>query len=246
MTLHMQNILQHLFQADTLGDVPRERLEAMVEEYPSFGIARYLLSSKLRAEQAGNFEEETRKTNLYFTNPLWLQWMLQGESPVAAMEERSTGQAVTEHWIEEPLPEYAAQDQWKEQEDQPVPDIVTEEPATPAPWEEPVAEPVVIPQETPQPVEEPVAEAQAAPEPIAEPSKPKIPESGSRIIEAAAGLRVLSHDRLLRFAGHQVGAERKSRRQAGQTTEEFYRMAESNETAPAKRDGDGFRYRRGK
>ena len=72
----MQQLLQHLFKANNLGDVPRERLEAMVEEYPSFSVARYLLSSKLRAENADHFTEETRKTNLYFTNPFWLQWLL--------------------------------------------------------------------------------------------------------------------------------------------------------------------------
>jgi hypothetical protein len=77
MTLAMQHIIQHLFRVESLEEVPRERLEELVEEYPSFGIARYLLSRKLRAEQAGHFNEETQKTNLYFTNPLWLEWLLQ-------------------------------------------------------------------------------------------------------------------------------------------------------------------------
>src|ERR1700733_5310074 len=145
MTVHMQHILQHLFRADTLEDVPRERLEALVEEYPSFSIARYLLSSKLRAEHADHFEEETRKTNLYFTNPFWLQWLLQqeavdggsgghpaGEQVVdspdrgyveerieepAAIEE-PVEQPVAEHWVEEPKPEYPAADHWQEQEHQ--------------------------------------------------------------------------------------------------------------------------------
>jgi hypothetical protein len=141
MTLHMQHILQHLFQADTLEEVPRERLEVLVEEYPSFGIARYLLSSKLRAERADHFEEETRKTSLYFTNPFWLQWMLQqeaGEPPVGAavpvvtaaasvatdIVEEPVEQPVAEHWVEEPKPEFPATEHWQEQE------------AEPAPWEE--------------------------------------------------------------------------------------------------------------
>ena len=81
MTYSMQPIIKHLFQADTLEDVTRERLEAFVEEYPSFGIGHYLLSRKLRsADAAGDhFPGETRRTNLYFTNPFWLQLML--ESP---------------------------------------------------------------------------------------------------------------------------------------------------------------------
>jgi len=73
----MQHIIKHLFHVGTLEEVPREKLEALVEEYPSFGMARYLLSRKLRAGDAAHFVEETKKTNLYFTNPFWLQWLLE-------------------------------------------------------------------------------------------------------------------------------------------------------------------------
>ncbi|MHA4811822.1 hypothetical protein ACX0G9_27250 [Flavitalea flava] len=75
----MQQLLKHLFQADTLEEVPRERLENLIEEYPSFGVARYLLSQKLGAEKAVTFQEETLKTNLYFSNPFWLHWLLQNQ-----------------------------------------------------------------------------------------------------------------------------------------------------------------------
>jgi hypothetical protein len=79
MTLPMPQIIRHLFRADTLEDVPRERLEELVSAYPSFSVGRYLLSRKLQTENAGHFSEETQKTNLYFTNPFWLQWLLQNE-----------------------------------------------------------------------------------------------------------------------------------------------------------------------
>ena len=75
----MQPIIQHLFQASSLEDVSRQRLESFVAEYPSFGIGHYLLSRKLQAEGADSYTEETQKTNLYFTNPFWLQLLL--ESP---------------------------------------------------------------------------------------------------------------------------------------------------------------------
>src|ERR1700720_1773753 len=80
MTLPMQHIIQHLFRADSLEDVSRERLEELVSTYPSFSVGRYLLSRKLQTENAGHFSEETQKTNLYFTNPFWLQWLLQNEA----------------------------------------------------------------------------------------------------------------------------------------------------------------------
>ena len=79
MNYPMQPIIQHLFQASSLEDVTRQRLESFVAEYPSFGIGHYLLSRKLQAEGADSYREETQKTNLYFTNPFWLQLLL--ESP---------------------------------------------------------------------------------------------------------------------------------------------------------------------
>lgn len=84
MTQSMQQLLKQLFRVDTLEEVPRERLEDLIEEYPSFGVARYLLSRKLGAENASTFKEETQKTNLYFSNPFWLHWLLQnpGEEKV--------------------------------------------------------------------------------------------------------------------------------------------------------------------
>jgi hypothetical protein len=73
----MQPIIQHLFQVSSLEDVSRQRLEAFVEEYPSFGIGHYLLSRKLKSEGSERFARVTQKTGLYFTNPFWLQWQLE-------------------------------------------------------------------------------------------------------------------------------------------------------------------------
>jgi hypothetical protein len=75
--LYMQQIIRHLFKVDTLDEVSRERLEELVEEYPSFSVARYLLSRKLGTENSDHFTQETQKTNLYFTNPFWLHWLLE-------------------------------------------------------------------------------------------------------------------------------------------------------------------------
>jgi len=88
MTLPTQHIIRHLFQVDTLEEVPRQQLEELVEEYPSFGVGRYLLSRKLQAEAADHFGEEAQKTNLYFTNPFWLQLLLQNEAPRPVTEWR--------------------------------------------------------------------------------------------------------------------------------------------------------------
>src|SRR5450631_2292223 len=76
----MQQIIKHLFKADSLEEVSRERLEELVQEYPSFSVGHYLLSRKLHAEDAADFAGETQKTNLYFTNPFWLQWLLRNSA----------------------------------------------------------------------------------------------------------------------------------------------------------------------
>lgn len=80
-------IIQHLFQVSSLEDVSRERLEAFVEEYPSYGIGHYLLSCKLQAESSERFTPETQRTCLYFSNPLWLQWLLQHAAGPAATQQ---------------------------------------------------------------------------------------------------------------------------------------------------------------
>ncbi len=90
MNPSMQPAIQHLFQVSTLEAVSREQLETLVEEYPCFGFGHYLLSRKLRAENAEQFLTATRKTSLYFSNPFWLQWMLENApeaTPVRSPEE---------------------------------------------------------------------------------------------------------------------------------------------------------------
>jgi hypothetical protein len=77
-------------------------LEKFVEEYPCFGFGHYLLSRKLRGENADQFLAATRKTSLYFSNPFWLQWMLENAgSPVHPPESAHAGSPV--HDIEPPF-----------------------------------------------------------------------------------------------------------------------------------------------
>ncbi|HEV2481732.1 MAG TPA: hypothetical protein VGS79_18815 [Puia sp.] len=97
--MHQPFIIQHLFQVSSLEDVSRERLEAFVEAYPSYGIGHYLLSCKLQAEGSERFMPETQRTCLYFSNPLWLQWQLQNPDGMAAARPAETPAP----WVAEPL-----------------------------------------------------------------------------------------------------------------------------------------------
>lgn len=146
--MHQPLIIQHLFQAASLEDVSRERLEAFVEAHPSFGIGHYLLSRKLQMEGADRFQGETQRTCLYFSNPLWLQWLLENGEP---------GQTA-----EAPVPDSLA---------------VPEAEPIPAPLEEPMPvtldEPIPAPLEEsmPAPLEEPIPvplEIEAPPQTLAE------------------------------------------------------------------------------
>jgi hypothetical protein len=137
--MHQSQIIQHLFQVPSLEDVSRERLETFVGEYPSFGIGHYLLSRKLQKEDAVGFEEKTQLTCLYFSNPFWLQWLLENtdaggqkavpEEKAFATLPREEAPAAT--FVNEPTPA---------QVEAPLPEEVAAQGEPPTPWEPPALE----------------------------------------------------------------------------------------------------------
>jgi hypothetical protein len=163
MNHSMQPIMQHLFQASTLEDISRERLESFVEEYPCFGLGHYLLSRKLRAESAGHYLEETHRTSLYFSNPFWLHWLLENTSDTGDKKEDagSAGLATMVAPASEPVMAVASEP-------------VTAEPQHEASAQSPATEWAAPPEEEIQPVHEEPAiagtddEGQAAPHPAEE------------------------------------------------------------------------------
>jgi len=104
MNQSMQPAIQHLFQASSLEAVSREKLETFVEDYPCFGFGHYLLSRKLRQENPEQFLAATQKTSLYFSNPFWLQWMLENTSEPASNAIRDRIEP-SGHWPEMESPE---------------------------------------------------------------------------------------------------------------------------------------------
>jgi hypothetical protein len=108
MNQSMQPAIQHLFQVSSLEAVSREQLEKFVEEYPCFGFGHYLLSRKLRAENAGQFQAATQKTSLYFSNPFWLQWMLEN-APEPEGKYSPALEAAAPDLVPEPTPIHAEQ-----------------------------------------------------------------------------------------------------------------------------------------
>jgi hypothetical protein len=76
MKVQLGHIVQNLFHADSLDEVPVSRLQEIAETHPYFGAGHLLLSQKLKHQQSTGFDEQIQKTALYFHDPLWLHWQL--------------------------------------------------------------------------------------------------------------------------------------------------------------------------
>ncbi|HVY74855.1 MAG TPA: hypothetical protein VG890_08505 [Puia sp.] len=95
----MPSVLDTIFGKQTLDEISLEDIYAVLRDFPSFNAAHFLLSKKLKSLDHPAYLEETKKTALYFNNPVWLQLLLEGpEAYEAAVHEH---RPVTE---EEPAP----------------------------------------------------------------------------------------------------------------------------------------------
>lgn len=75
-------LVQSLFKKNSLQECSRWELEILADKYPYFGIAQLLVSGKLKQENAAEYEKQLQKTSLYFSNPLWLDYILNKKSPL--------------------------------------------------------------------------------------------------------------------------------------------------------------------
>src|SRR5579863_2282136 len=82
MNNNIDHIVKNIFQADSFEEVSLKQLNDLIETYPSFHFAHYMLSKKMQMKNIPAFDNEIQKTALYFTNQFWLQWLLnQKNSP---------------------------------------------------------------------------------------------------------------------------------------------------------------------
>jgi hypothetical protein len=72
----MPSLLDTLFGKQKLEEVSLDEIYSVIAEFPSFNAAHFLLSKKLKEENDPAYTEETKKTALYFNNPVWLQLLL--------------------------------------------------------------------------------------------------------------------------------------------------------------------------
>jgi hypothetical protein len=72
----INNIVQQLLHQPSLQLVATEELLRITKTHPSFATAHFLLLKKMQQEEHPGFQQQLQKTNLYFNNPLWLQYLL--------------------------------------------------------------------------------------------------------------------------------------------------------------------------
>lgn len=77
--MEITHILQHLFNKDSLEDIPVGKLEEMTAQYPYFATGHFLLSKKLKQAGSESFRSTLQKTNLYFNDTLWLHHLLEDD-----------------------------------------------------------------------------------------------------------------------------------------------------------------------
>ncbi|MES1220617.1 MAG: hypothetical protein ABUT20_34260 [Bacteroidota bacterium] len=76
----VNQLAQSLFKKNSLQECSRWELEILADHYPYFGIAQFLVAGKLKEENAETYNKQLEKTSLYFTNPLWLDYVINNKS----------------------------------------------------------------------------------------------------------------------------------------------------------------------
>ena len=76
MSSIQEKALVHLTGIANLGSVKEDSLLELANEYPYFAPIQLLLAAKLKETNVLAFHAQAQKTNLYFTNPYWVHYLL--------------------------------------------------------------------------------------------------------------------------------------------------------------------------
>jgi hypothetical protein len=99
-------LLRSIFQKDSLHDCSVEELQSLTREYPYFTPAHFLLAQKLRSVDESLYAEQIQKLSLRFSNPLWLDYLLNGHGEASVIEPENRNETIEppSHAINEALP----------------------------------------------------------------------------------------------------------------------------------------------
>src|SRR5215470_20264456 len=87
-------LVRSIFQKESLQDCSVEELESLTREYPYFTPGHFLLAQKLRSVDENLYREEIQKLSLHFSNPLWLDYLLNGYAEVIVIEPETKNETI--------------------------------------------------------------------------------------------------------------------------------------------------------
>lgn len=74
----IQTLVQSIFQKESLDDCNLEELQSLAHQYPYFSAVQFLLTEKLKSTDEHLYRQQLQKLSLHFSNPLWLDYLLNG------------------------------------------------------------------------------------------------------------------------------------------------------------------------
>src|SRR5438477_9588731 len=74
----IQTVLRSILQKESLHDCSVEELQSLAQQYPYFSAVQFLLAEKLRSVDEHLYKQQLQKLSLHFSNPLWLDYLLNG------------------------------------------------------------------------------------------------------------------------------------------------------------------------
>ena len=82
----IQTLVRSIFQKDSLHDCSVEELQSLARQYPYFTPVQFLLAEKLKLADENLYKEQLQKLSLHFSNPLWLDYLLNGYKQQESVE----------------------------------------------------------------------------------------------------------------------------------------------------------------
>jgi hypothetical protein len=94
MNAGWNHIAKSIFERADVENISLEELDFLIEEYPYFPVIHFLRTRKLLADQVSPALSGVARTALYFPNPHWLNFQLEG-IPVIENQEPALSEVLT-------------------------------------------------------------------------------------------------------------------------------------------------------
>jgi len=76
MSKSAEQLAKSLFLKENLQECTIQELKLLINKYPYFGPAHFLLAEKLKNGNAADYTNQVNKTLLYFNDPLWFDYLV--------------------------------------------------------------------------------------------------------------------------------------------------------------------------